>query len=1115
VKVAEAYGRFLSVYDLDTQELRSYTPTGEVVNFAKYMPTNKVKGHKALVFAYANGHIYPYTPRHQRAILTAKNNTEKNILHEKSSKKFKQRDFRGKLIATDDNKVPPLSHINAMSEGKVKTAKLKRYNELKEEYGNYKFYEEGTFDVTLWDFNIKYHYVEDNDLSDIVLAFYDMDGSVYQVTSCNGIIKEIFSTYYDKELKAYVLDWKIKSTPNYKVVKSTMETMGMIYSGEDINIVGRRIYERVFDNKIEDLQSQTLGEVFTPEFAFNATTTIAEGIQEDCGYNNKVVEGYNINRYDNIVKSIMINSDITRLASADLHITKEELMKELEDIDTKEREQREAVSLAELGEVITIDIRKCYSNMLEEPYHAFAKYELFDNIENSDGIDFLEMKEKTGWWYVEEIVEDEDNVFMPFHGYSRGWFCKKVIEMAIDKDIDFTITRKYIPHAKNIIPKDHFTAFVKYVYNSTFTHSEELGAKVIINSFIGQLGCFHSDQKISRVNHIVNSVVDVEYYKLKGMEQYILRGGDNPLYMVSSTTKAVEQAEHSLSIHSQILQEAKCRLQELNDSIIWTEEGTNTITEPNLLSYIRWKWTFSKREPIQTPEALEVAYKRYVDSHSTTEHTYKILAYPLMYKTDSITLCDYNEGNLDQALADLAFGDERGKIRVEGRWNGATDTDKLLDILTRRFRITRREKLTPEEQTKRTTHYTKEAYISLLDNGEGFRLDGMAGTGKSSLTCGGHGLTGILPHLDEMKLKGEKVGYAMTATTNKARANKLFIDKGFIGETLHKFLGVGGSGSPRDSKFKHIGTLCAEVDYFYIIIDECSMISQGFYGYLHRIKTLYPKVRYILIGDYQQLPAVITDEDRARCAIYQPVDTKLIEWLCDYNSIKLTENMRSSADGKALWKLYNNIIDHPYHKWNKEDKAYLNAMRTENKFGKNQVIGQVNLCRSQATKNAINKNCVAKIVEWLGQENEVVRECPPFKNDSKKTIKSTYITHIWKTIKHRKCKVVSISNGEGFYNNQEFIVLNYTDSIIHLKDITTEEEIDIGYTDLYKRFDYCYAMTIHRSQGSTISEKYTINDWDDIPNNAEGRALKYVAISRCSSSDFPIINGSCRYDPIK
>ena len=83
----------------------------------------------------------------------------------------------------------------------------------------------------------------------------------------------------------------------------------------------------------------------------------------------------------------------------------------------------------------------------------------------------------------------------------------------------------------------------------------------------------------------------------------------------------------------------------------------------------------------------------------------------------------------------------------------------------------------------------------------------------------------------------------------------------------------------------------------YIFVDEVSMLQEVFYKFLMMIKKIKPEIKFIISGDYDQLPAVndrisqYTDYSNSPC---------LFE-LSDYNKIQLTKCRRADD------KLYNLI----------------------------------------------------------------------------------------------------------------------------------------------------------------------------------------------------------------
>jgi hypothetical protein len=111
----------------------------------------------------------------------------------------------------------------------------------------------------------------------------------------------------------------------------------------------------------------------------------------------------------------------------------------------------------------------------------------------------------------------------------------------------------------------------------------------------------------------------------------------------------------------------------------------------------------------------------------------------------------------------------------------------------------------------------------ILDSGKSCNIDGMAGTGKSTL---------IKQLKEEMDKRGLK--HKSLAPTNKAAR---IID----GRTIHKF-------ATKTQSTKALDQL--QVDY--IIVDEISMVPEKFYKFFISMKRVKPNLKFIVVGDFGQ-----------------------------------------------------------------------------------------------------------------------------------------------------------------------------------------------------------------------------------------------------------------------
>ena len=111
----------------------------------------------------------------------------------------------------------------------------------------------------------------------------------------------------------------------------------------------------------------------------------------------------------------------------------------------------------------------------------------------------------------------------------------------------------------------------------------------------------------------------------------------------------------------------------------------------------------------------------------------------------------------------------------------------------------------------------------ILDSNKSINIEGRAGTGKSTF------IKQLHEEMDKRKIK-----YISLAPTNKAcRIIK--------GKTIDKFI-----ASFTLSNFK-------KHEYKYIFIDEISMVREVFYKFFIYLKRAYPKIKFIIAGDFAQL----------------------------------------------------------------------------------------------------------------------------------------------------------------------------------------------------------------------------------------------------------------------
>jgi len=318
-------------------------------------------------------------------------------------------------------------------------------------------------------------------------------------------------------------------------------------------------------------------------------------------------------------------------------------------------------------------------------------------------------------------------------------------------------------------------------------------------------------------------------------------------------------------------------------------------------------------------------------------------------------------------------------------------------------------------------------------------LDGAAGTGKSTL------LKQLMAEMDQRQLN-----YVALAPTNKA-AN---IIKGI---TIHRFA---ISCSKKNIK---------QMKLDYILVDEVSMLQEMFYKFLCSVSRAFPNIRFILAGDFNQL---------------EPVNDRVVN--CDYkNSIALHE----LAGGNRV----------QLSKCRRSDDTLFNLIKPENiptidksKFGSRfteRHIVFTNKRRIEINKNMMESQYQLKKTKAKKEPNCLNLRALDYDPNSQdvKLIVGTPI------IARKNCVEMEIANNETF----DVKAIKHKIKIVTISD--GSRELDIKFDDFKKLFNPAYAITCHKSQGTTFNHAYTIHEW-----NKMSTRMKYVALSR--STDLAHIN---------
>ncbi len=389
------------------------------------------------------------------------------------------------------------------------------------------------------------------------------------------------------------------------------------------------------------------------------------------------------------------------------------------------------------------------------------------------------------------------------------------------------------------------------------------------------------------------------------------------------------------------------------------------------------------------------------------------------------------------AEADTIFWDDEEKVKKYKPANSINDYERTDRINEKKY-----EHIKPRHYVEKDPGHNDFEKLAkhVLKAGESFEIDAMAGCGKTTL------LREIMAELDK---RGE-TWLACTPTHKSAKV--LYQDKDDPkrnAKTIHRALG--------SLKFGGWSSFAKFEKYNWIILDEKSMVKENFFMLLYKIKKACPKTKFIICGDWGQLPPVM---DRSNTFNY--ADSYCIWDLCDGNKVKLDKCRRSDS---ALFELYANI-----------PALKRKSFPTE--------LCQKNICYLNSTRKDINSYWMLKLAPK--HKNRLFLKAHPKVDQSQNTI----------VYKGLPLIAMSTRTGLGFSNADEFTVVSFDKKEVVLRyvedDADAEEKlITIPAPELTHLFAPSYAISCHRAQGSSISEPFGIFDWDKMDDK-----LKYVALSR-------------------
>lgn len=371
--------------------------------------------------------------------------------------------------------------------------------------------------------------------------------------------------------------------------------------------------------------------------------------------------------------------------------------------------------------------------------------------------------------------------------------------------------------------------------------------------------------------------------------------------------------------------------------------------------------------------------------------------------------------------------------------------------------------------------------LNIIKNNDNLFLTGSAGTGKSFT------INKIVEYLIDNNIQ-----YGLTALTGCAASL-------IKGQTIHSYLNLGINKSLneiyKDISTKYISKLKSLKSLKSLIIDEISMMSNEL---LELIDSLFKMIKsnvlpfggiqVIMVGDFHQLPPVkgnycftspIWDELKMNTIVL----TELIRQKDDLVLQELLEELRNGKISKKSYELLESL----------KDKTFDNDIKPTKLFPINTNVDK------------INEREFNKLVKLNNNQTKTYKAYSKYKNDNISNF------DICLTLNAQIMVIRNIDVENHIVNGTRGIVVGLLDNIVIIKDIKgiihhikyyTDININNKIINSFMPLKLAYAISIHKSQGSSI-DCLELDLGDDIFVSGQ----TYTALSRATNiNNIKIIN---------
>jgi hypothetical protein len=516
--------------------------------------------------------------------------------------------------------------------------------------------------------------------------------------------------------------------------------------------------------------------------------------------------------------------------------------------------------LLETGEAISVDVNKCYSACIKNPYDNWLRYTIEDEWEDFVRTDFTKPLE-TGLYYV----ETDDLTLL----HQTNIYSNKILDKAYGLGIPMVIRKKLI-HKKvyqneTDIPTDYFEPLLEIIKDKT--EGKDL-MKELNNMISGYLGKTHQKNYTAELDEDPDAV----WRHFLACERPEIEDDFIKFFFKDGLDETGYTRFHKDNLVLNTLYG-----KDNKKLYLYGYEIRSNLNENTLPMYIQiLDWSNMRIYDLGKELGGEVIYR----------HTDCVVSLGGKVPNNKISK-NWGEYKLEP-------------VDKEKNWVSIMKTNRHIEISE--FQSAWR------HNTKYTNSSDWNVIIKYAIEQGGLLISGRAGTGKSFIPKSAFE-AGVLKLVDKVKVdeygKETKI-YADTKSmsfTNKASRN-------IMGTTIHKLLHITSADTlPRK-------TMNGLKKYKYFVIDEIGMINSKLWKFLMLMKKENPKAIFILLGDWRQLPPIEEFREDELDVFNHPV----VKYLCNGNAIELNERQRYD---KELWDfLERGVEDDDWTGLNTEEIKY-------------------------------------------------------------------------------------------------------------------------------------------------------------------------------------------------